>query len=106
MAQRLCKVCHGWHDLDEPWPIECVKVEPSKRSALPGPAFIGDNIELRSMADGQIYTSKRALRRSYRERGYIEVGDQQQKTPERPKPDPNATRNSLRKAFSQAGIPV
>lgn len=102
--QRFCRVCEGWHDLDEPWPTECRKVEPNKRSSLPGPAFIGDNIEVRSMVDGQIYTSKRALRRSYRERGYIETGDQEIKPAPKPKPDRKAIRASISKAFSQAGL--
>jgi hypothetical protein len=106
MTLRLCKTCHDWHDLSEPWPIECRAVEQDKRSKLSGPAFISDNVEVKSMADGQIYTSKRALRRSYRERGYVEVGDQQQKIPPRVKPDRKEIRNSLRKGFSQAGIPV
>ncbi len=45
------------------------------RSALPTPHVISDCQDpLKSMADGRIYESKSAMRRAYRERGYVELG--------------------------------
>jgi hypothetical protein len=79
------------------------------RGSLPAPMVIGDNIELRSMTDGQMYTSKAALRRAYRQQGYIEVGDAWDKqipTPPKPKPDRKAIRDSVGKAFNRVGLPT
>lgn len=46
------------------------------RSQLPCPMVIRDHMEpIQGMHDGKIYTSKAALRKSYREGGYIEVGN-------------------------------
>jgi len=73
-------------------------------SDLPCPTVISDYVEVKSMVDGQMYTSKRALRQSYRERGYVEVGNEEQKLPPKPKPDRRKIRESVEKAFSQAGI--
>ena len=44
-----------------------------KRSDLAAPMILSDNIEVKSMVDGNIYTSKAALRASYRARGYVVV---------------------------------
>ena len=104
MAQRFCKVCKGWHDLDEPWPVECRKVYLDRRGLVSAPMVIQDGIEVTSMVDGKSYTSKSALRRSYREQGYVEVGDQKLPPPVKPKRDRAGIRNSLKKAFSQAGL--
>jgi hypothetical protein len=45
------------------------------RSDLSAPHIIGDACEVVSQADGQTYTSKAALRASYRAKGVIEVGN-------------------------------
>lgn len=74
------------------------------RSSLPCPMIMSDHIEIKSMVDGQTYTSKSALRRSYRENGYIEVGNEEMKPAPKPKPDRKAIRHSVRKALSQVGI--
>lgn len=73
-------------------------------SDLPAPMVIGDAIEVKSMVDGQMYTSKSALRKSYREKGYIEVGNEELKPAPKPKPDRKAIRESVEKAFSRVGI--
>lgn len=75
-------------------------------SDLPCPTIISDQIELRSMVDNQIYTSKSALRRSYRENGYVEVGNEEQKPKAPFKPDRKAIKDSVRRAASRVGIPV
>ena len=90
MTQRLCRVCMSWHDVEN-WPPKCVSVRSVARSDLPFPQLIRDFDEpVQSMADGQFYTNKAALRRSYRADGnpqgiaYEEVGSQDTRTaPER-----------------------
>lgn len=82
------------------------KYEGTAVSHLPRPMVISDDVEVKSMVDGQTYTSKSALRRSYRAKGYIEVGNEEQKLPPKPKPDRRAIRESVGKALSRAGIPV
>ena len=74
------------------------------RADLPCPAIISDAIELKSMVDGKIYTSKAALRRSYRARGHVESGSEEQKPAPKRAPDRKAIRASVGKAFARAGI--
>lgn len=104
MAERLCKVCKGWHDLSEPWPRACARVRHDRRSVLATPMVVSDAIECVSMGDGKTYTSKRALRRSYREQGLVEVGDQKQTPKPRKMPDKRGIRDSIDRAFAQVGI--
>jgi hypothetical protein len=66
--------------------------------------IIGDTVEIKSMVDGKIYTSKAALRASYRARGYAEVGNEELKPAPKPKPDRKAISESVGKAFARAGI--
>jgi len=81
-------------------------------SDLPRPMVISDYTELRSMADGRMYTSKAALRASYLPSGnpqgarYIEVGNEELKPPPPMKPDKKAIRESVRKAAARVGIPT
>jgi hypothetical protein len=77
---------------------------PGARSALAGPAIISDGIALRSMVDGRIYTSKAALRRSYRERGYVEVGNEALTPPARTRVDRSSIRAAVRSAARQVGM--
>jgi hypothetical protein len=61
------------------------------RSGLPTPMIISDGTEVRSMGDGKIYTSKSALRRSYKEQGFVELGNDAPRTRGTiAKPDPKA----------------
>ena len=76
---------------------------PAHRSDLPCPALISDQIEIRSMVDGQTYTSKSALRRSYRRHGVTEVGNEEMKA-KAPVQDRKAIRTSIEKACARVGI--
>jgi hypothetical protein len=86
--------------------------EPDRRSHLAAPLIKGDTIEpTRSMADGKFYTSKAALRATYKPSGnpkgerYIEVGDQDiTKHVKPPEPDAKAIRDAADRALSQVGI--
>jgi hypothetical protein len=78
-----------------------------QRSSLAGPMVFSDCIEVQNHADGgKIYTSKAALRRSYREKGYIEVGNERLDPPARPKPDKAAIRDAAGKALNRVGFSV
>ena len=85
MRQRFCTICRNWHELDK-IPVECWEAKASishARSTLAFPMInTSDSTEpLVSMADGKTYTSKRAMRESYkaannpRGQDFIEVGD-------------------------------
>jgi hypothetical protein len=107
--ERLCKVCRGWHDLDEPWPDNCRRERIMTRSDLPTPMVITDTMEpVQSMLDGKYYTSKSKLRETYRAAGVTEVGNDPSVTdpkPHRkPKPSKAEARAAIDKAFSRAGL--
>jgi hypothetical protein len=72
---RFCKVCEGVHDVAQ-WPDNHVEWVIDNRSHLASPMVIRDSMDpVKSMLDGKMYDSKRHLRRTYREGGVIEVGD-------------------------------
>jgi len=109
MTERYCKVCDGWHDLNKPWPDNC-RPEPNwNRSELPGPNIIGDNMgAVQSMLDGKFYDSKSALRKTYKQAGVTEVGNDSSilapKPFKKPRPKREEVKASVRKAFSRAGM--
>ena len=45
MAERYCKACNGWHDLDRPWPAACYPKLEVARSGLPIPFVVSDIME-------------------------------------------------------------
>jgi hypothetical protein len=73
------------------------------RSSLPAPMVIVDAIEVKSMVDGRIYTSKRALRNSYRTQGYVEIGNEIQ-APKLRRASKQKISDSVEKAFARAGV--
>ena len=84
-------------------------------SELPTPMIHSDTIEhIQSMADGNWYDSRSRLRATYKPSGnpdgksYVEVGDDSSvvnpKPFQKPKPDRNAIKATVGKAFSQAGL--
>jgi|UniRef100_A0A6H1Z9X0 hypothetical protein len=112
--ERLCRCCGGWHDLER-WPHNCMPERNMAASDLPAPRIIGDSIEpTQSMVDGKLYTSKSALRSTYKPSGnkdgksYVEVGNDSSVTNPKPyvkpKPDRKEIKAALGKAFSQAGL--
>lgn len=106
---RKCHACGGHHWVSD-WPENHTWEGPS-RSDLSAPMVIGDGQEpLKSMADGKVYESKSAMRRSYRADGnpqgveFVEVGNDPGRFKPKPKPkvDEQAITNSLGKAIAQA----
>lgn len=108
MRQRWCRVCGGWHDLSA-WPEECFRAAPVARSDLPTPLIISDTIEpTRSPADGRLYTSKAALRSTYKPSGnpqgksYVEMGNDALTAPAAPpKADPVGIDVAIEKAVAR-----
>jgi hypothetical protein len=105
MRQRWCRVCGGWHDL-KAWPEECFRAAPVARSDLPVPLIISDTMEpTRSPADGRVYTSKSALRATYKPSGnpqgrsYVEMGND---VPKGPPPAPKADVGGIDTAIEKA----
>jgi hypothetical protein len=77
------------------------------------PMVIGDAIEpVQSMVDGKFYTSKSALRATYKPSGnakgesFVEVGNDPAmfRPKPKPKPDPQAVKAAVGRAFSLAGL--
>lgn len=106
MRQRLCRQCGNWHDV-EAWPAECYKRASESRSAFPVPHFVCDTQDaLQSQADGKWYTSKSAMRASYKADNnphgvnFTEVGNEDltRFTPP-PKLDRKANRDAIERAI-------
>ncbi len=112
--ERLCRACGGWHDIER-WPHNCLPERNYAASDLPAPMLMNDSMEpTQSMVDGHFYTSKAALRATYKPSGnregkrYTEVGDDSSvvnpKPFKKPKPDQNAIKAAVGKALSQVGL--
>jgi hypothetical protein len=104
MAERFCRVCGNWHDLERPWPSRCLPHIESARSDLPFPAVMSDTMDpVQSMASGKFYTSKRAMRAEYKAMGLVEVGNDpaRHKRFKKPKANEKAIRESVEKAAAR-----
>lgn len=102
MTIRLCKMCRAWHD-PEAWPAECIPAHDSKAAAFPVPMLNGDTLAkpLQSMATGDWHTSKSAMRREYKDRGFVELGSERI----RPKPPAEVDhRPAIARALQRHGI--
>jgi hypothetical protein len=92
--------------------IERKPKEPAARSGLPMPMILSDTIEpTKSMVDGKYYTSKAAIRATYKPSGnaegksFVEVGNEQQDMNPRPYvPDKKGIRKAVEEACSQVGL--
>lgn len=85
----------------------------NRRSLLGMPALIGDEMPpTQNMVDGKYYTSKAAMRATYRPSGnaegarFAEVGNDPAifRRPSKPKPDRTAVKAAVGRAFSRAGL--
>jgi len=101
MKERFCKVCRGWHDLDKPWPHNCITDHNWTRSDLPAPMVIIDTMgPVQSMLDGKLYDSKSELRKTYKQAGVVELGNDPQRY--RPKPKAKVDRRQIRDTLHKA----
>lgn len=108
MRSRLCRVCGGWHGLGDPWPEDCAD-HFGARAAQAASVISDEMPPVRSGADGKLYTSKSAIRRSYKPSGnpqgirFVELGNNHADGPGRPtQPDTSAAVHaSLERALSR-----
>jgi hypothetical protein len=103
-----CSACETTHEQFPAYEI-CPKYSFPKTSHLPSPMIIGDTMEaVQSMLDGKMYESKSALRRTYKQAGVNEVGNDSSimnpKPKKKPKPNMKAIGDSVEKAFARAGF--
>lgn len=79
--------------------------EPPRRGWGPRINFLRDDCDVVSMVDGKRYTSKSALRASYKAHGYVEVGDQTDyvSRPVEPK-EPEGVAESVDMALEKTGL--
>jgi hypothetical protein len=105
---RLCRFCGELHSLAD-WPDNHREFVPDNRSALAAPMIIRDEMApLQGQHNGQVFTSKRKLRQSYRDAGVVEVGNDSSVLAPKPrkkiKPDRAAIKFAVNKAVSQINM--
>lgn len=107
-----CKTCGGWHP-EGVQPDNCREWLPDNRSELASPMIVTDEMgPTKGMHNGEVYTSKRALRQSYKDHGVVEVGNDSSITAPKPKTETKKqklernkkTRESIRKAVSRVNL--
>lgn len=103
---RFCRVCKDFHDVEAPWPAECLGHFAS-RSAGAGEArfhIISDTIEpFQAMHTGEVFSSKSRYRQDLKARGYIEVGNENRTAKPPPPVDRASIRKSIRDSYQQLG---
>jgi hypothetical protein len=96
---------YDWFTLDDGRSIyRKAESDRPKRSDLPCPMIMSDTMEpVQSMLDGKMYDSKARLRRTYRDAGVVEVGNDpaRLRPRQRPKPDKKAIRETVEKASAR-----
>lgn len=92
---RFCKTCEGWHDLAEPWPLECIRVE---RNAAPNIRTDGMD-PIVSMVSGKVHDSKSAYYREVRQAGCEIVGNDRAGFGKRPEYRPQGVAESIKRAI-------
>lgn len=80
---------------------EFVRPPNAARSNFPRPRIASDNIEVRSMLDGKMYSSKGRLRETYRSAGVEEVGNEPIREVKNEITAPAGLRDDLRRAWSE-----
>lgn len=100
--QRKCKVCDGWHDLDEPWPETCLWEQRARQAKRYGavPYVISD--EMRAMkhhGTGEIIDSKAKFRQATRAAGCVEIGNEPIKSRPKIQLDRGKRRDDIRRVI-------
>lgn len=76
MAQRFCRVCTGWHDLNEDWPIACGGHFGQKSGSM---QIVKDIEPYKSVLTGERIAGRRQHRDHLKAHGCIEVGNEKMK---------------------------
>lgn len=96
--QRMCKVCGGWHDLEQPWPAKC------ERHFIKGaaPNVISDTIEPTiHHGVGRKVDSKREFQKLNRAHGFIDLGNETIKPRQPVRLDRGQRRDAIRQSLYQ-----
>jgi hypothetical protein len=106
MTQRFCKVCHGWHDLDRPWPDNCRPERNWNRADFAAPRLIRDGLDdVWNPANGKVYDSKSAYYRAVKDAGYEIAGNDSSVMNAHEKPvevkTPGGLKDDLKAAWEQ-----
>lgn len=106
MAQRFCKICRGWHSLEEPWPSNCAPERILTRSDLPAPLLIRDGLDdVWNPVDGRKYDSKSAYYAAVKAAGCEIAGSDSSLATAHEKPaavkTPDGLKDTLKQAFDQ-----
>lgn len=72
MSERYCKVCDGWHDLDKPWPDNCLPPRELTRADMASPMVMRDIPDYRSPVDGALIGSRSTRREDLKKHGCVE----------------------------------
>ena len=76
MRQRHCRVCDGWHDVDHPWPDNCLPPRNLTRSELAMPQVARTALDdVWNPVNGQRYTNSRAFERDVKAKGCEIIGN-------------------------------
>ena len=91
------------------WPDNHREYVPDNRSDLPAPMVIRDEMDpLQGQHNGEIFTSKRKMRQSYRDHGVVEVGNDSSVLDPKPRkpvrPDRGEIREAVNRAVSQTNL--
>ena len=76
MASRHCDVCNGWHDLNTPWPSECLGHYTRTDEERIGLQIIKDIEPYKNVVDGGVIGSRKQHKDFLRGRGLIEIGNE------------------------------
>lgn len=94
---RFCKICQGWHDLAEPWPVECIRYE-----ANAAPNIRPDGMDpIQSMVSGKFHDSKSAYYAEVRRAGCEIVGDDRAGFGKRPEYVAKGVGQAIKRAIEQ-----
>jgi hypothetical protein len=108
-----CKTCGGMHETSH-WPHNCMPEQFDLAHEYAGIGIISDNLEsigglngVQCQASGIHFTSKSKLRREYKARGMVEMGNDKPAPLKKPKPDRKAIKEAVAKAnnivFNEGG---
>lgn len=106
MTQRFCKICRGWHDLDRPWPDNCLPERNWNRADLPSPRLIRDGLDdVWNPVNGKIYDSKSSYYRAVKDAGCEIAGNDSSISTAHEKPvqvkTPPGLKDTLKQAWEQ-----
>ena len=103
MPSRFCRICSGWHDLDEDWPQACAGH--FRQPSASGMQIIKDIEPYKAIASDiatgkpPVIEGRRQHREFMRRNNYVEIGNEKQ-APRKPEID-TVSRAEIRHVMQQ-----